>query len=62
MDNKWTVVSLAILFFVVGFLILLEQYLTVGVWFEIKDVHHETLALSLFTLAIGMLIGLSAKK
>jgi hypothetical protein len=62
MDKKWTVVSLAILFFVVGFLILLEQYLTVGVWFEIKDVHHETLALSLFTLAIGMPIGLSAKK
>ena len=62
MDKKWTVISLAILFFIAGFLILLEQYLTIGVWFEIKDVHHETLALSLFTLAIGMLIGLSAKK
>jgi len=57
MDKKWIAVSLSILFFILGFLILLEQYLNFGVWFQINDVHHETFALSLFTLAIGILIG-----
>jgi hypothetical protein len=46
MDKKWMAVSLSILFFVVGFLIMLEQYLNFGVWFQMKDVHHETFALS----------------
>ena len=50
-------VSLSILFFILGFLVLLEQYLNIGVWFQMNDVHHETFALSLFTLAIGILIG-----
>jgi len=59
MDKKWMAVSLSILFFVVGFLIMLEQYLNFGVWFQIKDVHHETFALSSFTLAIGIIIGLN---
>jgi hypothetical protein len=62
MDKKWITVFLSILFFVVGFLIMLEQYLNFGVWFQMKDVHHETFALSSFTLAIGILIGLSACK
>ncbi len=62
MDKKWMAVSLSILFFVVGFLIMLEQYLNFGVWFQIKDVHHETFALSSFTLAIGILIGLNLCK
>jgi hypothetical protein len=52
----------AFIFFVVGFLILLEQYLNYGVWFQIKDIHHETFALSSFALAIGILIGSSGCK
>lgn len=62
MDKKWIGVFLSILFFIVGFLILFEQYLSYGVWFQSKDVHHETFALSSFALAIGILIGLSACK
>ncbi|OGH05750.1 MAG: hypothetical protein A2W22_02370 [Candidatus Levybacteria bacterium RBG_16_35_11] len=57
MDKKWIAVSLSILFFILGFLVQLEQYLNIGVWFQMNDVHHETFALSLFTLAIGILIG-----
>jgi len=59
MDKKWTGVFLSILFFIVGFLILFEQYLNYGVWFESIQIHHETFALSSFALAIGILIGLN---
>jgi len=59
MDKKWIGVFLSILFFVVGFLILFEQYLNYGVWFESIQIHHETFALSSFALAIGILIGLN---
>lgn len=50
----------AVLFFIGGFLVLLQQYLVFGVWFQITDIHHETIALSAFTLAIGMLIGVAS--
>jgi len=56
MSSKW-IATLSMLFLILGFLVLFEQYLNFGVWFEIDDVHHETFALSLFTLAIGMLTG-----
>jgi preprotein translocase subunit SecE len=62
MDKKWVIIFLSILLFVVGFLILFEQYLSYGVWFQRKDVHHETFALLSFALAIGILIGLNACK
>jgi uncharacterized membrane protein HdeD (DUF308 family) len=62
MDKKWITVFLSILFFIVGFLVLFEQYVNFGIWFQTKDIHHETFALSSFTLAIGILIGLSACK
>lgn len=62
MDKKSITVFLSMLFFVIGFLILFEQYLSNGIWFQRKDIHHETFALSLFTLAIGLLIGLNACK
>ena len=59
MNNRNVV---AFVFFLIGFLILLEQYLNYGVWFQVKDIHHETFALSSFTLAIGILVGLSGCK
>lgn len=62
MDKKLITAFLAILFFVfVGFVILWDQYLRIGIWFQMKDVHHETLALSSFFLAIGILMGLIAR-
>jgi len=35
---------------------MLDQYLQLGIWFQLADVHHETLALSSFALAIGSLV------
>ncbi len=51
-------VALAILFFVSGFLVLYQQSITFGEWFQIKDIHHETIALFFVALGIGTLMGL----
>jgi hypothetical protein len=48
---------LAFLLFLIAFLVLLHQALTWQVWFELKDVHHETFAVGLVCLGIGILIG-----
>jgi len=52
-----TAVFLAAFFFALGIVILLDQYLNIEIWFQIKDIHHETFALSSFALATGILIG-----
>jgi hypothetical protein len=57
MNRYWMAFSLSALFFVINFLILLDQYLQIGVWFQLKDIHHKTLALSSFTLALGIIVG-----
>ncbi len=59
MQKKYTAIALAILFLIAGFLVLYQQYVTFGVFFQIEDIHHETIALVLFGLGIGVLIGLS---
>ena len=59
MQKKWTAIALALLFFVAGFLVLYQQYVSFGVWFQIEDIHHETIAIALFALAIGTIIGVS---
>jgi len=53
----WIAFGLSLLFAIVGFIILFDQYLMFEIWFEVEDLHHETFALSFFTLAIGILIG-----
>jgi len=55
-------VFFAALFLIAGFLVLADQYLSFGTWFQIEDVHHETIALSLFFLAIGLLIGVNSSR
>lgn len=60
MNSKITV--FAVIFFLIGFLVLFEQYMNYGIWFEIEDIHHETFALSFIALAIGLLVGSSNKK
>jgi hypothetical protein len=57
MGKNWIAVSLSMLFFVIGFLITLDQYFSTGIWFQLTDLHHETFALCSFALAIGILIG-----
>jgi hypothetical protein len=50
-------VLVAAVFFVIAFLVLFQQKVTFGVWFEIKDLHHETFALAAVAFGIGVLIG-----
>jgi hypothetical protein len=58
MRLNWIILLLTVLFlFVTGFLILYDQYVQFGVWFQMLDLHHETFALIAFALAIGMLLG-----
>jgi len=59
MRKTWTAVALAFLFLVAGFLVLYQQFVSFGVWFQIEDVHHETIALAFFAFGIGILIGVS---
>jgi hypothetical protein len=56
-NNRWVAVLVATVFFVLAFLILLEQKVSFGVWFQMGDLHHETFALSFATLGLGVLIG-----
>ena len=57
LKKQFFTISLATFFFVLGIIILLEQYLNWGVWFQLEDIHHETFVLSSFALVIGILIG-----
>jgi len=57
MDKNRLAFSLSALFFVVAFLILLDQYMQTGIWFQLRDIHHETFALASVALAVGILIG-----
>jgi hypothetical protein len=44
-----------------GFLILLEQFIGYGAWFEIGDIHHETFAVAFFSLGFGIILGLISR-
>jgi hypothetical protein len=57
--NRWVAVLVAAVFFAVAFLILYQQVVTFGVWFQIGDLHHETFALGAAALGVGVLIGAS---
>jgi hypothetical protein len=58
----WIALGVSLLFAVVGFLILYDQYLINEIWFQVEDLHHESFALSSFTLVIGVLIGAFTQK
>jgi hypothetical protein len=49
--------NLAYFCFFLVFLVLLHQYVNWGSWFDLSDVHHETFAVALASLGIGILIG-----
>jgi hypothetical protein len=57
LGNRWVVVLIAVFFFALAFLILFEQKVTFGLWFQIKDLHHETFAIAAVALGLGVLIG-----
>jgi len=61
MERRETVVKtfqiFAAISLLTSFLILMEQYVSYGVWFQIGDIHHETFSIALFSLGLGILIG-----
>jgi polysaccharide pyruvyl transferase WcaK-like protein len=56
-SNRWVAVLVAAVFFAVAFLILYQQKVTFGLWFQVSDLHHETFAIASAALGIGVLIG-----
>jgi hypothetical protein len=41
-----------------GFFVLRDQYLQIGVWIQGEDVfHHETFAIAFFGVGVGVFIG-----
>jgi len=63
MKLNWIAILFTMLFFVgTGFLILYDQYVRTGVWFQFADLHHETFAIASFGVALGILIGAAIKK
>jgi hypothetical protein len=63
MKLNWIAILLtALFFFGASFLILYDQYMKIGIWFQFTDLHHETFAIASFAIAIGILIGAVIKK
>jgi hypothetical protein len=63
MKLNWITILLTAGFFVgASFLILYDQYMKIGIWFQLTDLHHETFAIASFAIAIGILIGATIKK
>jgi hypothetical protein len=52
----------AAIFFGLAFLILLHQEITFGVWFQLKDLHHETFAIAAVAMGLGVLLGSTIPK
>lgn len=59
MKRNWAIVFAVVAsFFLLGFLVLLDQYMQIGVWIQWRDLlHHETLALTFFAVGFGIFIG-----
>jgi hypothetical protein len=57
MDNRLVAVFVAVVFFVAAFLILYDQKVSFGVWFQVSDLHHETFAIASGALGIGIILG-----
>jgi hypothetical protein len=57
LSNRWVAVLIAAVFFTLAFLILFQQKLTFGLWFQIGDLHHETFAIAAVAVGLGVLVG-----
>jgi hypothetical protein len=62
LSNRWVAVLIAAVFFTFAFLILLQQKLTFGLWFQLGDLHHETFAIAAVAVALGVLVGSAITK
>jgi hypothetical protein len=58
---KWNwIITFALVasFFLLGFLVMLDQYMQIGLWIQWQDLfHHETFALAFFAVGVGIFIG-----
>ena len=57
MFKHWVPVLIAGVFFTLAFVILLDQKINFGLWFQITDLHHETFAIAAVALGIGVIVG-----
>jgi hypothetical protein len=59
MKWNWVIVfALGASFFLLGSLVMLDQYMRIGVWIQWQDLfHHETFALAFFAVGVGIFIG-----
>jgi hypothetical protein len=49
--------GLAVVCLFIGFLILAHQYVFYEVWFEVADIHHETVSIAFVSFGLGLLLG-----
>jgi hypothetical protein len=56
---NWVIVFTVVgSFFLLGFLVLLDQYMRIGIWIQWQDMfHHETFSLTFFAIGVGILVG-----
>jgi hypothetical protein len=58
MKLSWVIVLVGASFFLLGFIILLDQYMRIGVWIQWRDLlNHETFALASFAIGVGVFVG-----
>jgi hypothetical protein len=62
LSNRWVAVLVAAVFFTVAFLILLQQKVTFGLWFQPGDLHHETFAIAAVAFGLGVLVASAITK
>jgi hypothetical protein len=55
--KRWVPLLIAVVFFAVAFIIMLDQKVNFGIWFQITDLHHETFAIAAVAMGLGVLIG-----
>jgi hypothetical protein len=55
--KHWVPVLIAVVFFALAFVILLDQKINFGLWFQITDLHHETFAIAAVAMGLGVIVG-----
>ena len=58
MRLNWIMYAVAASLLFISFLVLLDQFLRIGIWIQWRDLlHHETIALAFFAVGVGIIIG-----
>lgn len=62
MIRKIQLIAFSIICFGISFIIMLDQYVNWGTWFEIYDIHHELFIVTFLILGISSLVMLGLNK